>query len=243
MIGIIPAAGKGTRLGELTKEKSKELLPVGGKPIIEHVLDQFKEAEITQIFVIIGPGKEDIIKYLGNGTRIGLQISYLYQENPEGLARAIYEANGFVNESFAVVLGDNLLLPTSLLKTVISEHTTCGADVTLVGHEVSDPERFGVIESVDGKVTGLEEKPETPKTNNAIVGMYVFNSDIFKTIEETEKGAKGEYQITDTIKKMLDSGKDIRVVNHVGDWLDIGTKESYTTANKLLEERNGSHKN
>jgi len=239
MIGLIPAAGAGTRLEELTQDTPKEMLKVGEKPIIEHVLDQFKEAGITTIFIIIGPGKSAIIEHLGNGSKLGLEIGYLFQEKPEGLGRAIYEANGFISEAFAVVLGDNLLLPKTLLKDVVSEHQTSGADATLVGHEVDDPGRFGVIESENEKVTGLEEKPETPKTNTAVVGMYVFTPEIFKTIERTEPGAKGEYQITDSIKIMLSAGKNIRVVKHDGAWYDIGTKESYVEANKALEEKNG----
>jgi glucose-1-phosphate thymidylyltransferase long form len=238
MIGLIPAAGLGTRLAELTKDTPKELLPVGGKPIIEHVLDQFKEAGVSKIFVILGAGKSAIMEHLGNGSKFGLEIGYLFQEEKNGLAKAIYTGKEFIQEDFAVVLGDNLLFPKPLLKDVVAEHAN-GSDVTLVGHEVDDPTRFGVIESIEGKVTGLEEKPAEPKTKNAIVGMYVFKPSIFDAIERTEPGAKGEYQITDSIKLMLNEGKSIRVVKHEGKWYDIGTKESYTAANTELEAKNG----
>jgi len=239
MIGLIPAAGAGTRLEELTQDTPKEMLLIGGKPIIEHVLDQFKDAGINKIFIIIGPGKEKILNQLGNGRKLGLEIGYLFQETPEGLGKAIYEANEFISEDFAVVLGDNLLLPKTLLKAVVAEHEANGADITLVGHEVEDPSRFGVIESESGTVTGLEEKPQEPKTKNAVVGMYVFTPEIFKAIENTQPGAKGEYQITDSIQRMLDEGKNIRFVKHEGDWFDIGTKESYAEANTALEGKNG----
>jgi glucose-1-phosphate thymidylyltransferase len=240
MIGLIPAAGLGTRLKELTKDTPKEMLPVGGKPSIEYVLDQFKQAGITKIFIIVGPQKSKILDGLGNGSKLGFEIGYLYQEKAEGLGRAIYEGKNFINEDFAVVLADNLLFPNTLLKDVVAEHETSGAEITLVGREVDDPSRFGVIESADGKVTGLEEKPPEPKTKNAVVGMYVFKPSIFEAIERTEPGAKGEYQITDSIKLMLEEWKNIRVVKHEGDWIDIGTEESYAEANKRLgETKNG----
>jgi len=239
MIGLIPAAGIGSRLEELTIDTPKEMLIVGRKPIIEHVLDQFKEAGITKIFIITGPGKSATMEHLGNGSKLGLEIAYLFQEKPEGLGRAIYEANGFINEPFAVVLGDNLLLPKTLLKEVVGDYEASGADVTLVGREVEDPTRFGVIESENDVVTGLEEKPEKPKTNTAIVGMYVFKPGVFQAIEKTQPGAKGEYQITDAVKILLGEGKKVRVVKHKGEWFDIGTKESYDAANKYLGEKNG----
>jgi dTDP-glucose pyrophosphorylase len=201
------------------------------------VLDQFKEAGITKVFIIIGPGKHAIMDYFGNGQRFGFEISYLFQEKPEGLAKAINESKAFIDDDFAVVLGDNLLFPKTLLKDVIAEKVATGADIMLVGREVHDPERFGVIESEDGKVVGLEEKPKNPKTSNAIVGMYVFSPEIFEAIAKTQPGAKGEYQITDSIKIMLEEGKNIRVTSHKGEWVDIGTKESYEAANESLKEK------
>lgn len=237
MIGLIPAAGAGTRLAELTKDRPKEMLPVGGKPIIEHVLDQFKEAGIKKVFIILGYKKEAIMNHLGNGRKSGFEIAYLFQEKPEGLGRAVYEGRGFINEQFAVVLGDNLLFPKTLLRDVVAEHREKGAHITLVGHDVEDPRRFGVIESdKNGKVLGLEEKPEKPKTKTAIVGMYVFAPDIFDAIERTKPGAKGEYQITDAMKILLKEGKLVNVVKHTGDWVDIGTKESYSAAVEKYKE-------
>ncbi|MFH1450843.1 MAG: nucleotidyltransferase family protein, partial [archaeon] len=139
MIGLIPAAGAGTRLEELTKNTPKEMLLVGGRPILEHVLDQFKEAGIKKIFIVLGPGKEKILNHFGNGTAFGFEIAYLFQERPEGIGRAIYEAKEFIDEKFAVVLGDNLLFPKTLLKGVIQDNTKNKSEVTLVGHEVEDP--------------------------------------------------------------------------------------------------------
>lgn len=238
MIGLIPAAGAGTRLQPWTRAMPKEMLQVGEKPIIEHVLDQFKAAGITKIFIIVGYRKEAIINYLGNGGEFGFEIAYLFQEKKEGLGRAIYEAHNFIGEDFAVVLGDTLLEPKDTLKNMVKAHEENNSDATLLLHNVDDPSRFGVVETDDsGKVLNLEEKPENPKTKQAIVGMYVFKPEVFKYIEKTEPGKKGEYQITDSIKLMVEDDKTINSIKHDGTWFDIGTKESYTAANKLLHSK------
>ncbi len=235
MIGLIPAAGAGTRLQPWTRALPKEMLQVGEKPIIEHVLDQFKEAGIEQVFIIVGYRKEAIMNYLGNGSEFGFKIAYLFQEKKEGLAHAIYEANNFIKEPFAVALGDTLLYPKDTLKKMIDFHKEKNADVTLLLHEVENPRRFGVAEiDNEGKVLNVEEKPESPKSKLAIVGLYVFTPEIFSFIEKTKPGAKGEYQITDSIKLMISAGKRVYAIQHADMWFDIGTKESYLEANKTL---------
>jgi len=238
MIGLIPAAGAGTRLQPLTKALPKEMLQVGNKPIIEHVIDQFTGAGISKVYIIVGQRKEAIMNYLGNGSNWNLKIAYLFQENKEGLAKAIYEANNFIHEPFAVVLGDTLVYPKEYLKQVIEFHKNNNCDVTLTSHEVADPKRFGVLEVDDsGKVLSMEEKPENPKSNLAIVGMYVFNPSVFDAIEKTKPGVKGEYQITDSIKTMLEENKKIMALKHADEWFDVGTKESYLEANKVVANR------
>ena len=238
MIGLIPAAGAGTRLQPWTKAIPKEMLQIGEKPIIEHVLDQFKEAGVEQVFVIVGYRKEAIMNYIGNGSEFGFKSAYLFQEKKEGLGRAIYEAKNFINEPFAVILGDALLDPKDILKKTLDFHNEKQADVTLLLHEVKDPARFGVVEiDPDGKVIGMEEKPENPKTNLAIVGVYIFTPEIFDFIEKTKPGRNDEYQITDSIKLMVDAGKKVYGIKNEGTWYDIGTKEAYMKANKFAHTK------
>jgi len=218
MIGLIPAAGTGTRLMPLTKALPKEMLQVGDKPIIEHVIDQFKEAGVSKVFVVTGYRKDAIMNYLGNGEQFGMSIAYLFQEKKDGLAKAIYEANDFIKERCAIVLGDNLTLLVFYLFL-----------------KSWDEESFVVAGiGANGKIMELEEKPENPKSDLAIVGMYVFEPEIFKTIEQIEPGKNGEYQITDAMRLQIEQGKDLYALEHEGEWFDIGTKDSYIQANKFV---------
>lgn len=235
MIGLIPAAGEGKRLRPWTKALPKEMLQVGDKPIIEHVLRQYQEAGIEKVFIIVGYRKNAIMNYLGNGSDWDMEIGYLFQENKKGLAHAINEANNFIDEPFVVMLGDTLLDPENTMEELINFHEEKDADATLFLQEVEDPSRFGVVElDDDGKVVDLEEKPENPKSNLAIIGLYIFKPEIFDFIEKTERGKGGEYQITDSIKLMVEEGKDIYAMKNEGTWFDIGTKESYMKANKFV---------
>ncbi|MFO7872205.1 MAG: sugar nucleotidyltransferase [Candidatus Undinarchaeales archaeon] len=239
MIGLVPAAGEGTRLRPWTKALPKEMLQVGDKPIIEHVLQQFKEAGIEKVFIIVGYRKEAIMNYLGNGSDWGMKIAYLFQEDKKGLAHAIYQGDEFIDEPFVVMLGDTLLNPERTLKKVLDFHEKKDSDVTLFLEEVEDPSRFGVVETDEnGKVIDLEEKPENPKSNLAIIGLYVFSPEVFKFIEKTKPGKKGELQITDSIKLMVEAGKKVYAMKNEGTWFDIGTKESYMKANKFAHSDN-----
>lgn len=219
----------------LTKALPKEMLQVGDKPIIEHVIDQFKEAGVSKVFVVTGYRKDAIMNYLGNGEQFGMSIAYLFQEKKDGLAKAIYEANDFIKERCAIVLGDNLLYPKDTLKKLIALHEEKNATSSIVVHKIEDPSRFGVAElDANGKIMELEEKPENPKSDLAIVGMYVFEPEIFKTIEQIEPGKNGEYQITDAMRLQIEQGKDLYALEHEGEWFDIGTKDSYIQANKFV---------
>jgi len=238
MIGLIPAAGKGTRLQPWTRAIPKELLIVGDHPIIEHTILQMKAAGVNKIFIIISDGKDLLKKYLGDGSKWGLEISYLIQEVQNGLAKAIHLGAPHIKEDFVVLLGDNLILPHESLKSAVAFHNKTNARVTLGVYPVSDPQRFGVAEiNEHGTVTSLEEKPAQPKSNLAVMGMYVFSPEIFSYIEKTEPGAKNEYQITDSIRLMMQDSKKVVAQKHTGEWFDIGTKESYIMTNKLMYEK------
>ena len=161
MIGLIPAAGKGTRLEPLTRALPKEMLQVGEKPIIDHVIDQFKEAGIKKVFIVVGYRKEAIMNYLGNGSSHGMSIAYLFQEKREGLAKAIEMVKDFSNEQFCVVLGDNYIEPKTLLKDMIEKHNNEKAAVTLAVHKREDVSSLGVVKLKGGsdEVADLVEKP------------------------------------------------------------------------------------
>ena len=237
MIGLIPAAGKGTRLEPLTRALPKEMLQVGEKPIIDHVIDQFREAGIEKVFIVVGYRKEAIINYLGNGSAYGMSIAYLFQEKREGLAKAIEMVKDFANEQFCVVLGDNYIEPKDLLKEMIEQHNSKKASVTLAVHEREEVSSLGVVklEESSDKIVDLVEKPpkgEEP-SKLAIMGMYVFNPEIFDAIAKTKPGAKDEYQITDSIKILAEEGKEVHALEHKGAWFDIGTKEGLLEANQF----------
>ncbi len=241
MRGLIPAAGKGTRMRPFTRAYPKELLPVGKKAVIEHAIDAFKEADITDICIVVGHKQHAILDYLGSGQELGVQLTYAVQDERNGLATAVGAGRRVIDdEPFAVVLGDAFFNPKDFVGDLRDYHEREGADVTIGCVEVDDPTSYGVIQgngSDAGAVSGLVEKPaagEAP-SNLAIAGVYIFEPGIFDAIDRTEPGAGGEYQLTDAIRLMLDEGADVRYRHIPGEWIDVGTPERLKKANREFE--------
>jgi len=232
---LVLAAGKGTRLKPLTNTVPKHLLPVGDKPVLFHVLNYAKEAGIKDIGVVVSPESGPYIEEaIGTGSEWGGQITFIVQPEPLGLAHAVKVAQGFLGDSpFLMLLGDNLVQEG--VKDFVDEFHTSNSDASILLREVSDPRAFGVAElDSSGKVIHMAEKPKKPKSNLAIIGVYLFTAEIHKAIAQTKPSWRGELEITDAIQKLLEMGKEIRSHLLRGWWLDIGSNDGLIEANRVV---------
>jgi glucose-1-phosphate thymidylyltransferase len=245
MKGIILAGGAGTRLYPITQVVCKQLLPVYDKPMIHYPLSTLMFAGIRDILIISTP--QDLPRFeelLGDGKSIGLRLSYLVQEAPRGLADAFRIGKDFIaGDSVCLVLGDNIFyghgLP-EMLKTAVDNST--GA--TVFGYYVRDPQRYGVVEFDEaGNVISLEEKPELPKSNYAVVGLYFYDYDVVQMAHELQPSKRGELEITDLNRMYLEKGRlKVRLMGRGFAWLDTGTHASLVDATQFVrtvEDRQG----
>ena len=234
MKGIIPAAGMGTRLEPITLAIPKELLMVGDKAVIEYVIEAMKHVGITDITIVVGWRKHAILDYLGSGQRTGVKLSYVVQDKRDGLAKAVLAGQHIVEDNpFLVVLGDNFFYPTSFLQDIIEFHTKKDADATVGVAQVKDPSRHGIVQVEGDTVSDLVEKPRPEKapSNLGCMGVYVFEPVIFKAIRKTKPGVKNEYQLTDSIKILVNEGYKVFCKKIAGRHIDVGTIEDLKKAN------------
>lgn len=241
MKGVIPAAGKGTRMEPFTDAYPKELLPVGEKAVIEHGIEDMKKAGITDIVIVVGWKQHAILDYLGSGKKLGVQLTYVVQDERDGLATAIQAAEHVVeDESFAVVLGDNYVDCKDALKNLVDFHKDREFLTTIGSFKPDDVTSYGVLETGEGnKVEGMVEKPskEEAPSDIAISGMYVFEPEIFNAIDEIEKGKGGEYQLTDAIDLLRKETGKVGYQNIKGSRIDVGTPERLRKANREFDLR------
>lgn len=240
MKGIILAGGTGTRLLPLTAITSKQLLPVYDRPMIFYPLNSLIKAGIKDILIIVAPEQSgNFLNLLGSMFRkFGIHISFVVQKSPRGLAEAYILAEDFLDgESSTLVLGDNVFEDD--FTEAIKSFETGGR---IFAKEVPDPERFGVVEFNDeGKVLSIEEKPQNPKSNYAIPGIYIFDSEAVQVASQLELSQRGELEITDLHKFYLQKEKlDVRVIK--GAWFDMGTHESLFEASSFVKENNFSER-
>jgi len=228
------AGGHGTRLRPLTFTGNKHMLPIANKPMILYGLEHLINAGIKEIGVILGPVREDVKGFLGDGSRFGIRITYIDQPDPRGLAHAIAISKDFLrDEPFTMYLGDNLLRQGA--KPLIDFFERNQADCVVGVAKVKEPSRYGIaVLDHNGKIKCFVEKPKQPVSNWALIGVYVFNNKIFDAIKNIKPSWRSEFEITDAIQILLDSGAKIDIQTVQGWWKDTGRPEDLLEANQLV---------
>jgi len=235
MKALILAGGKGTRLRPITYSLAKQLVPVANKPVIEYGIDAIIAAGIKEVGIIVIEHNSPIEESCGDGSRWGAKFTYIVQPDPLGLAHAVTTAKTFLgDDDFIMYLGDNLI--KSSLGDLIAEFQEHRPSATVLLTPVPNPTQFGVAEMENDKVVRLEEKPKVPRSNLALVGVYLFDRVIHDIIDNLKPSARGEYEITEAIQGLIDKNMTVRSHIVTGWWKDTGTVEAMLDANRLILE-------
>jgi len=231
--GLVLSGGAGTRLRPITHTSAKQLVPVANKPVLFYGLEAMRAAGITQVGIVVGETRAEIEDAVGNGSRFGLAVTYIPQEAPLGLAHAVLISEDFLGaDPFVMYLGDNLLKEG--IAPFVREFEAGRPDALILLQQVADPSSYGIAELQDGRVVNLVEKPREPKSDLALVGVYLFTPAIFESVKAIAPSLRGELEITDAIQHMIDRG--LRVEPHTvsGWWKDTGKLDDMLEANRLI---------
>jgi glucose-1-phosphate thymidylyltransferase len=231
--GLILSGGKGTRLRPLTYTRAKQLVPVANKPVLFYGVEAIVAAGITEIGVVVGDTKEEIQAALGDGSRFGAKIRYIEQDAPRGLAHAVLISEAFLRgEPFVMYLGDNVIADG--ITALVDDFRRLGCNSQILLAKVPNPEQFGVAELERGRVVRLTEKPKQPKSDLALVGVYMFDDSIWDAVKSIRPSARQELEITDAIQWLVDHGKSVHPHLVSGWWKDTGKIEDMLEANRIV---------
>lgn len=235
MKGLILSGGKGTRLRPLTFTSAKQLIPVANKPVLFYGIEALRDAGIKEIGIIVGETREEIQHAVGDGRRFGVRVTYIYQKEPLGLAHAVLTAQPYLQESpFVMYLGDNLI--KGGVREFVKEFATKKANALILLSPVPNPQNFGVVTLVKGKVAALEEKPKKPKSDLALVGVYLFDHHVFQACRTLKPSWRNELEITDAIQTLVNQGYTVLPHLITGWWKDTGKVEDILEANRMVLE-------
>jgi glucose-1-phosphate thymidylyltransferase len=237
MKGLILAGGSGRRLRPITHKTAKQLVPIANKPILHYVIEDLVGVGITDLGIVVGDTAKEIEKSVGNGSQWNADITYIHQEEPLGLAHAVLISEPFLGqEKFIMYLGDNMFEDS--LHAVVEDFEKSSTNARLLLAKVDNPQAFGVAEvDEQGAIKGLVEKPENPKSDLALVGVYLFDSTIHRAVKAIEPSDRGELEITDAIQWMIDKENSIEHKTLEGWWIDTGKKDPLLLCNELILEK------
>jgi len=233
---LILSGGKGTRLRPITHTSAKQLVPIANKPILFYGIEAIREAGITDIGIIVGDTASEIKEAVGDGSSFGVKVTYIQQEAPLGLAHAVKIARDFIGDArFVVYLGDNLIIDG--IESFVRQFEANRPNSQILLAHVPNPQNFGVAELDGDRVVRLVEKPKDPKTDLALVGVYMFDNNIFEACEAIKPSWRGELEITDAIQYLIDRGYNVQFQIISGWWKDTGRLDDMLEANRMLLER------
>jgi glucose-1-phosphate thymidylyltransferase len=233
MKGLILSGGKGTRLRPLTYTSAKQLVPVANKPVLFYGIEALAEAGIREIGIVVGDTREEIRTAVGDGSRWGVKVTYIEQDAPRGLAHAVLISEAFMGtDPFVMYLGDNLL--NRGINGFVDEFVREAPAAQILLTRVPDPQMFGVAELDNGRVVRLVEKPKEPKSDLALVGVYMFSPAVFESVKRIKPSFRNELEITDAIQDLIDRGLQVRPHLVQGWWKDTGKLEDMLEANRLI---------
>ncbi|MBI5574314.1 MAG: glucose-1-phosphate thymidylyltransferase [Elusimicrobia bacterium] len=233
MKALVLSGGKGTRLRPITHTSAKQLVPVANKPILFYGLEAIADSGIKDVGIIVGDTKNEIMSAVGDGKKFGIKVKYIPQEAPLGLAHAVKIAQSFLkDDEFVMYLGDNLIRDG--IKSFVDEFRKKKPNSQILLAKVPNPQQFGVAELKDGKIVKLVEKPKQPKSDLALVGVYMFDKNIFEAVHKIKPSWRGELEITDAIQYLVE--KKFNVIPHIinGWWKDTGKLEDMLEANRII---------
>ncbi|MEW6203678.1 MAG: glucose-1-phosphate thymidylyltransferase [bacterium] len=235
MKALILSGGKGTRLRPITFTSAKQLIPVANKPILFYGIEAIVSAGISDIGIIVGETHEEIKAAVGSGKKWGAKVTYIYQEEPLGLAHAVKIAEPFLKDSrFVMYLGDNIIKDG--INALAREFEKNRPNSQILLAHVPNPSQFGVAELKSGRIVCLEEKPKKPRSDLALVGVYMFDSSIFRAVNAIKPSRRNEYEITDAISWLIDNGYTVEPHIIEGWWKDTGKLEDLLEANRIMLE-------